>query len=331
VKQVLNELRRIGLRFVDIGCRGDLDLNLHWRPLIPSMHYIGFDADPVEVERRQQTPHPFLTRKLYSVAVAGSVGEATLYVAREPACSSLLRPRAEWNARFLGSSFDEIGQTVVRTTTLNALADSDGLHADAIKIDSQGMELPILETSTRLLPEVFAIEVETGLQPNYVDETTFDRAAAFLLRHGYLPFDMQVHRWRRPGAPPGVGRGQLLFSESLWLRDYLSHQTWGIPAPPLTREAAIRALAICWAGGFGDYGLELANLFAKSGLIRSDEHAALRSREAWRGYAGEHRTGVLAMRLLPKTWRRWLAQVSATSAEHASLWESVRRRISRRT
>ena len=291
------------------------------------MHYVGFDADPEEVARREKTPHPFLSRKLYPIAVSGSEGEATLFIAREPACSSLLPTRPAWNARFLGSSFDEIGRTTVRTTTLDALAQNEGLRADAIKIDSQGMELPILEASQRLLPEVFAIEVETGLQPNYFDETTFDKVAPFLLSNGYLPFDMQFHRWRRPGAPPGIGRGQLMFSESLWLRDYLSEETWGIPAPRPTREAAIRALAVCWAGGFGDYGWELTSYFEKRGLLTAAEAAPLRTREAWAGYPGEHRLGVRAMRLLPRKSRRWVSKVSADAGNQASIWSSLRRRL----
>jgi hypothetical protein len=324
---LLSELRRIGLRFIDIGCRGDLDLNPHWHPLVPMMTYVGFDADPAEVARREQTPHPFLSRKLYPVAVAGEIGESTLFIAREPACSSLLRPRAPWNSRFLGSSFDEIGQTKIRTTTLDHLAAADGLRADAMKIDSQGMEVPILQASERLLPGLFAIEVETGLQANYHDETTFDRAAAFLLRRGFLPFDMQLHRWRRPGAMPGIGRGQLMFAESLWLRDYLSDETWGIPAPVPSREDAIRALAICWAGGFGDYGWELVSLFAARGLLTRAEEASLKTRDAWRGFPGEHRRGVLAMRLLPSRTRAWLARVSAASLDQGTLWSSVLRRF----
>jgi FkbM family methyltransferase len=330
MQQILRELHGIGLRFIDIGCRGDLDLSPRWHPLVPSMHYIGFDADPAEVARRERTAHPFLSRKLYPIAVAGGIGDATLYVAREPACSSLLRPRAEWNTRFLGASFDEIGQTTIPTTTLDRLAETDGLRADAIKIDSQGLEVPILQAAERLLPGLFAIEVETGLQANYWNETTFDKAAAFLLQRGFLPFDITLHRWRRPAAPPGVGRGQMMFAESLWLRDYLSDETWGIPAPSPDRPGAIRALTICWAGGFGDYGCELARLFARRGLITAGEEASLLTRDAWRGYPGEPGPGAHALRLLPRSMRQWLASASAATLEHGSLWASVGRRLGRR-
>ena len=293
-----SELKRIGLRFVDIGCRGDLDLSAVWHPLVPVMHYAGFDADPEEIARREKTPHPFLSRTLFATAVSGTIGDAELFIMRSPACSSLLPTREEWNKRFLGSSFEEIGRTSVRTTTLDHLAETKGLHADVLKIDSQGMEVPILETSERLLStSLFAVEVETGLQPNYVNETTFDKASAFLLSRGFLPFDVQVHRWRRQCAIPGVGRGQMLFAESLWLRDYLSERTWGIPVPAPDREAAVRALAICWAGGFGDYGVELADYFAELGLLTSAERTMLRSPAAWRGHPAEHRVGGLAVRL----------------------------------
>ena len=141
---------------------------------------------------------------LYPVAVAGEIGESTLFIAREPACSSLLRPRAPWNLA--------LPRLELRRDRANEDQDDDARssrrgrwpRADAIKIDSQGMEVPILQAAGRLLPGLFAIEVETGLQANYHDETTFDRAAAFLLRRGFPPFDLYSIAGAGPARCPAL-------------------------------------------------------------------------------------------------------------------------------
>ena len=102
----------------------------------------------------------------------------------------------------------------------------------------------------------------------------------------------------------------------------------GIPAPVPSRDDAIRALTI-WAGGFGDYGWELVSHFAAHGLLTRAEETTLKTREAWRGFPGEHRHGVLAMRLLPAKTRAWLSRVSMASLEQRTLWSSVWGRLAR--
>ena len=131
--------------FLDIGCSGALDEK--WAALFPLLSYTGFDPNAEECERLNSQPHPYKTARFLPYAIAGEEGTKTMYKTESIYCYSLIRPNHKWLNRF--SYFDlfkEIGTAPVVCTTLNTLVREQNLKADIIKIDTQGIELPIINS-----------------------------------------------------------------------------------------------------------------------------------------------------------------------------------------
>lgn len=312
------ELADSGLGFIDIGCRGDIDqLDPRWLSLVPLFDYIGFDPDRSELDRLEKEEHPFRSRRLLGCAVGSRNAPSKLYLTDSPFCHSLLRPRNAWLDRLTcGDSFEPRGEEEVETRTLDRLVETEGIAGDILKIDSQGMELPILEHAQRLLPSLLCIEAETGFVENYVGETVLSQLDPFLKERGFLMFDLRVHRSARRNALAGVGVEQPFYCESVWVRDFLAASSWGIEVQTPDRITAVKTLTICWALRFADYGLELAEHFAGLGLITREELLRLGARSLWEEPLPGGATGFLArlLSLFPsRLRRRWLEAATIAS------------------
>lgn len=262
--------------FVDIGCSGTLDRQ--WADLFPLLVYTGFDPNAEECQRLNRKPHPYRSARYLPYAVGGDSGTRTMYKTKSIYCYSLLRPNYPWVNRFSFSDmFAEAGTEPVATTTLDHLAQAQGVRADIIKVDSQGVDLEILKAGTRVLDGAFCVEVEPGFTQNYAGENIFAPMDEFMRSRGYLLFDLRVHKIGRANPLAGVGKGQPLWSEALYLYDPIA-----AGAAP-TREAALKALRICKALGYQDYGYELAQFFHSAGVLDADAFHFLQKPGNWTG------------------------------------------------
>ena len=78
-----------------------------------------------------------------------------LHLTEAPYCASLLKPRHRWLRRFsFPNLFHELGEAKVDCVALDYLAETEGLSADIMKLDTQGLEVPILRSTSRLLQDV---------------------------------------------------------------------------------------------------------------------------------------------------------------------------------
>lgn len=261
--------------FVDVGCSGDLDEK--WKDLLPLLNYTGFDPNAEECARLAGRSHPYRSCRYLPYAIAGTGGRQTLYKTESIYCYSLLRPNHPWLDRFtFGHLFRETGSESVECTTLDRLAASEHLVADVLKLDTQGLELPILRAAETLTSGTFCIETETGFVENYVGETTCAMVDEYLRGRGYLMFDMNMeHRISRRGPVAKLGRHQPLWCEAVWLFDYIGRHV--VP----TRERALRALRLCRSLGYFDFGCELAGYFRSAGIVTADEAGPLEAAAAW--------------------------------------------------
>ena len=142
------------ISFLDLGCSGSLDKK--WTGLLPILSYIGFDPNAEECERLKNQPHPYKEARYLPYAIAGDKGTQTMYMTKSIYCYSLLKPNHPWLNRFTYRDFfEEVGTESVECTTLNLLSQEQNLKADIIKIDTQGLELPILKSSNLLLDNLF--------------------------------------------------------------------------------------------------------------------------------------------------------------------------------
>lgn len=210
------------LTYVDCGARA-AKAPPWLRPVKNSLRYIGIDADPVECDRLNATPRA--GHRYLPAALGRSVESRTLYVTKNRACSSLLRPDPQAMRAFITiPAFLEIDQEIiVQTTTLDACLREAGIvAADFLELDTQGSELDILLGAERLLSEsVLGVQVEVEFEPMYDRQPLFAEVDTFLRARGFRLFDLaRYHARRRAVADAVPTRGQLLWGHALYLRDH---------------------------------------------------------------------------------------------------------------
>lgn len=269
--------KKLGIKnidFIDIGCSGDLSTK--WSELFPILNYVGFDPNKDECLRLEKEDNDYKSIKFFPYAVAGENGFKTLYKTKSIYCYSLLKPNHKWLNRFhYHNLFKETGTGEVKCSTLNRLASAESLRADIVKMDTQGLELPILKASENLLKNVICIESETGFLDNYLEETTFSQVDGFLRPRGYLMLDIKIHTIGRDNQFKDEGKHQPLWCEAVWLFDYVGRDK------SCEREEALKAIAICRTLKLYDYGYELSEYFKTKNIINEQDYRYLAIKENW--------------------------------------------------
>jgi len=170
---------------LDVGCRwGFADKFISTQS---DVKLFGFDPDKLECDRLSEEYKDFDVT-LVPMALADKEEEMTLYLTKEPACSSLYKPDKYLtdNCRAL-SCAEEISTTKINTTTLDRWADDAGIsYVDYIKLDTQGSELDVLKGGESLLHTVRAIEVEVEFNPIYSNQHLFSDIDIYLRKKGFV-------------------------------------------------------------------------------------------------------------------------------------------------
>lgn len=259
---------------VDVGARwGAADA---WSSLAPNVHVFGFDPDPEECARLNELAEARSPRlETYVAAALGETSkDVALHVTRQPACSSIYPPMESLRASVPALSQDiEVVET--QTVTLRSLdqwCGEEGVtYVDALKIDTQGSELGVLQGATSILPTVLWVEVEVEFNPIYEGQPLFGDVDAFLRREGFVlwRFGELVHypdggpmleastgldlNFVRNTERAAGGPGQLYWGMAYYVRSELAFTSGQAPEP----EAARRLAALAAAAGFPDLALSL--------------------------------------------------------------------------
>lgn len=137
-------------------------------------------------------PQPRLARKLakrFAGDARVTIREAALgerpetmalTILSRPTLSSLLPPTGIRD-KYAGQRLDVTETVDVPVTRLDAALP----HADIIKLDLQGYELPALRGATGLLPEVSVVVAEAALVPLYEGQALLPELEAFLAEFGF--------------------------------------------------------------------------------------------------------------------------------------------------
>ena len=175
---------------IDIGAVGNPPS--HWLPLKDEIHLIGFEPNKDECKKLNESGCGYRKSEFLPYAIGQCDEKRPFYITEYHECCSLLKPNFEWLQRFDYGSFDpHLKQTIeVETLSLDSIEKFSDLRVDALKIDAQGNELPILHGAESILKDVFLIEVESGLHKNYENETTFEELSP------YLKEKLVSHAWR---------------------------------------------------------------------------------------------------------------------------------------
>ena len=272
-----------GIGFIDLGSSGGIAGR--WEPIENLISLIGFDPDSDECSRLSSLPSNLHSSIYLPYAISGNKEDATFYITSSPSCSSLIKPRKEWLDRFsFKDLFEIVDEKRIETKRLAEIKELEEKRIDVIKSDTQGMELPILVSAGRILDEAFEVETETGFTENYHGETTFSMIDEFMRKKNFLLFDMRVHRVQRDNlfSESKETRGQILWCEAVWLKDYVAMNSEERNRCKLDRAKAIRALTISGIQKAIDFGFELAKLFFEMRLLNKREFEELKKEEMWK-------------------------------------------------
>lgn len=269
----LKELKQLGLLdslHITIAQIGSRKISLtddlgsqEWQIFAPNLTIYGFDADADACEAANedlQKRAPNWNEIHLPIALERETTEATLYVTKNPFCSSLYPPDENFLNRFphVGhlSSLDFTVE--VDVMALDNFLEQEKIDSiDVLIIDVQGSDLDVLRGGQKILAQsVAAIQTEIEFNSLYIGQPLFADVDQFLRANGFSLFDFNVaHRPRTEvSLPPSYRRGQLLWGDGYYIRDLIKEDASNWLAQN-EKVFKIACIADCW--GFSDYALEL--------------------------------------------------------------------------
>lgn len=258
--------------YVMCGARGEVRNRL--TAALPHARFLGFEPDEQAHARLARHPPPGHT--YYQMAAGGREEARTLYLTREPACSSLLKPNAGFFGQFTdcAQQIEVLEQRTVETVSLNIFLPGVGVTScDFLELDTQGTELEILKGADRFLAtSIVGLQTEVEFSPIYEDQPLFATVDEYLRGFGFMLFDLSRNRYRRAAMPRDlVTRGQLLWGDAVYLRDYRCF------TGSTAKEGVLKLCIIAGLLGFHDYALEAWNFVLRegAGAVSDIERAAL--------------------------------------------------------
>ena len=236
LQRALAKLGPGSVTVADVGARWGAATS--WFRMKPLAKLIGFEPDPVECQRLNESANQTQER-LFPVALGNHDGPATLYVTREPACSSLFPPSQFMLARYQQlRDLMEVERTVpVQLSRMASWAAQAGIEqVDFIKLDTQGSELDILTGADSLLDRCIGIEAELMFSPLYEGQPLFSDVDQFLRSRGFTLWRIEslAHYSERPSGRltgesdvhydlklvrHGSGDGRLRWANVIYFRD----------------------------------------------------------------------------------------------------------------
>lgn len=222
-------MAEVPLCCLDVGSRDGMEPDL--LPAAFAIDAVGFELDQEECQRLNQSDSgPWRSIRYLPTALAGDTGARTLHMAQDPVSSSLLPPLQETGQRFDNTAYSTIvGTTDVDTLSLDQAVDHFHLAApDYLKLDTEGLELEILEGAETALTTVLAIKTEVGFMNFRAGQPPARALDAFLAdREFELMALISPAYWRRHGhvVHPYMGqeilpysRGQLAHGDFLYMK-----------------------------------------------------------------------------------------------------------------
>ena len=213
----------------DVGSIGGL--HRRWKPLKPHLTTLNFD--PLDIERGSKKD------RFFPLLLGAADGEASLLVTRRGSMSSTLVPNRDFYGAFWNKPEDvEICDRIpAKVTSLDALAQAEGLWPDALKIDVQGGEGAVLEGATEALERsVLLAEIECSFAERYEGQKTIDQVMQFMRHRGFALLDLRrLKRYRyRNGhgidevsLGRGMRPGRLAFCDAIGLKAVALMLTYG--------------------------------------------------------------------------------------------------------
>jgi FkbM family methyltransferase len=315
-----------GINLIDIGASGEMDDR--WESLSLYLNITGFEPNRKECLHLNELSSKYHSTRYLPFAISGEKGQFRLFKTKSIYCYSLLKPNFNWLRRLtptFSSLFDIEDTEAIEAVPLSEVQELQGTDVDIIKLDTQGLELPILSNAGRLLDSAFLVETETGFVQHYFGETTFSQIDEFMRSKDFALFDMKSHRVERKARLEQFARNkaQLMWCEAIWLKDYVTLLEAGKWRPEdMSRQKFLKILLTCRELGFVDYALELAELLWKADRITPDEIKQLQATKTWEVSVKTTPLEAILMaclRLLPTRSRIMISRISEMASKERHL------------
>lgn len=249
----------------DVGSAGGI--HRRWFPVRPIVSGLLFEPREGGAVKREGLD------TIYPIALGAHAGHATLNVTALPNMSSTLLPnRARLEHFRKKGDHTAITATLeMPVDTLDAVAERDGRAVDAIKVDTQGSELSILQGAVECLSRsVIIAEVEVSFFHRYQDQALASDIITFMQGRGFDLLDLsRLKRYRQRNAAgiankslgSGQRAGQLAYGDAIFLlqQDRLLARI-GAAAPAEAEGLALKAIIALLLYGKPDMAAHLFDL-----------------------------------------------------------------------
>jgi len=252
-----SDYKRCPLALVDVGASGGLESN--WAAATEHLRVIAFDADERAFGGAKTDDG---RRIVLNVGLHNQKGSLVFYQTRKERVSSIFRPNRDFLNRFnCPERFDVLETKTISVDTLdNQLREHEIANVDFIKVDTQGSELFVLQGAIEILrSKAFGVEVEVEFAEMYENQPLFADVDKFLRAIGFQLLDLKLcHMKRAAGKQWGYRKGQLIYGDALYLKDFrgLGMILQGLPETEQGGKV-LRALSICFLYGYFDFALEI--------------------------------------------------------------------------
>lgn len=232
------------LTLADVGSAGGL--KDRWKPVASRVNGLLFEPREAGGAATQSGRN-----RIFPVALGAAPGTAALNITAMVNMSSMLRPNATLLGRFRkkGAHAVVTSQQNVAVDTLDALLEREQLQVDALKVDTQGSELEILQGSTDALQwSVLLAEVEISFIERYQNQATAAKLIAWMQDHGFQLIEIyRMKRYRHlnsltvgnAGTGGGHRAGQLAYADAVFM---VSEELFARRLAQLPRSESARQL-----------------------------------------------------------------------------------------
>lgn len=257
------------MSIVDAGASGGGEAN-RWRFLGKRLKLFGFEADDAECAVLQKHAAAIgIEARYFNTFLGRSQPSRPFLIARrfnnsfyETDLSWFQRKRTYLDGRPIRTSEDYVTERTitVESVSLDDWATRYGVPSiDYLKVDIEGAELELLESSPKTLAGLLGLSVDVIFHPTWKQSPVFSDIDVFVRRHGFELFDLQgIKRGSQFDSPfvvPASHRtmvGQIACANAIYLRDPLV-----AGAAPMNLEGRMKLAGIAEVHGQVEFAFEL--------------------------------------------------------------------------